>query len=1521
MEKQKPWQFWLIVVVIFLTLFNILPTVFYYAKPLKSPIDAERAKTVQYEIVNRVNALEESSSEWLQSYTRLLGIKPESIALKKEDPRLIEVTFSSAEDADRLRKFLPRAGMLIPFVPAQLQVLPTIGKEQPNVVTVIRNIGTRLDENDSGKLFTYSPLMTEERKITPFYQEIVNDRAIELALGIAGTSPNARQVAALVSAPESAQADEQAVSLARDILDAQKALGKNPAILKRYYGSYTQIDHPDRDNLINKLIARLETTKTRLETQAKQLSEEENKLKAQGSLQDTSKTEAISSLGKQQASLDAALSVVKKNLADFKAGKKPLTRDDLAKALNKGFQTVDTRDYVQKVDLASYNPLIKGMHIDWADNQIVFILYEDVQKVRTTVDNTEAAALAQEKLNQLIINELARIARLNDENIQTIGDNYGVNLTKLTNAKSVLAFNLGYLAEKGSEQLKERLASTWQPKHGDLARPVFPLRSYQDFKKENLENQRLGLVVYAPAATPNMQPPEGFKKSSIYVIARGLETILQKYRDVPNNAEAQTFMDDFNSLQGLLQQSGFIGYPGSEFGLGSEFQKDYIFEFDDFYSNLLKATREDFYVKGSQRYAILDFTDVEQRILAQNKIDDQEHEDLLKWRDEYNAAQVSQNALDRYTVPKPTKNAFLDNLRLSTVKYFRGDDRKILKWGLDLSGGKTVRIGLRDQNNRPVTNPEDLKQAVNELYVRINAMGVGERTIRIENENIILEFPGSQSLSANELVKASAMYFHIVNEKFTPANTELGKAVNTFLQDVWNEAVVTNRKDIEGINEIAWQHLGGDGSDGVIRPRGETANMLYQQGLRIANPRNTTASNAFNDTLSMIAMYRGDEFTEWHGQSHPLIVVFRNYALEGSSLENVQVGYDPSQGNMLSFSVKRSYGSKERASSPRDEFYTWTSQFAEEKIAGTPLETYSNGQGWRMAIILNDKVISAPSLKGALRDNGTISGRFTQREINQLSADLKAGSLSFTPKILSEQNVSPELGQSERTKGIFAAALGIVLVVAAMIGYYHFAGIVASVAVLFNLLIMWGVFQNIDAVLTLPSIAGMVLALAMGIDANVLVFERIREEYAVSGRIASAIQAGYRKAFSAIFDSNITTIMAAFILLQFDSGPIKGFALTLIIGIVSSMFTSLFMTRYFFAGWVKNPAHKSLSMSKFFNTTNFNFLAQTKKAVAITLIVMALGAYTFFEQRNTMFGMDFTGGYALTVNMEEKPNTDYRTQAIDALLAAGASTNDIQVRELSRPNQLKIQLGTSMEEKGHPFYQMPLELPPSTYTYPYQQNPRLNWIVESLAKEKLNIQPNQLPTLQNDWTVMSGQLSDAMRNNALIALALALVGILIYITFRFEFKFAIAAVIGLVHDLIITLGIAAIFHKLGFPVQIDLQVIGAIMTIIGYSLNDTIIVFDRIREDLHLYRKMQFADIINLALNATLSRTIMTVGTTLLVLLALVFFGGASIFGFSLVMTIGILVGTFSSLFIAAPVLLFFHNREVEAAEQATSRS
>ncbi|HSX10511.1 MAG TPA: protein translocase subunit SecD, partial [Chlamydiales bacterium] len=869
-------------------------------------------------------------------------------------------------------------------------------------------------------------------------------------------------------------------------------------------------------------------------------------------------------------------------------------------------------------------------------------------------------------------------------------------------------------------------------------------------------------------------------------------------------------------------------------------------------------------------------------------IDTKIHEDLIKWRDEYNTAQVSMQPGARFDIPKPTKSVFWSNIALSAAKFFRGDERKVIRWGLDLSGGKTVQIELRDANNRLVTDEDDLKQGINELYNRVNKMGVSEVVIRQLGNNIVLDFPGSQSLSASELIKASSMYFHIVNEKFSTSNPNLADTVNRFLQEVWNEAVVTNRKDAESINTIAWNHLHGDSIS-------ESARALLENGFKLQSPSEPRTENRLNDELSKIAVLRGTEYSEWHNQTHPLLFIFSNYALEGSRLENVHANYDPQKGNYLSFEVQKGES--------RNDLHTWTSRYSKEKVLGTPLEDFSKGRGWRMAVVLNDTVISAPTLDGVLRDSASISGSFSQREVNQLASDLKAGSLTFTPHILSEKNVSPELGKQDRIQGITATFVALLLVIGSMILYYRFAGLVASVAVIFNLLILWATLQNIGATLSLAGIAGIILTVGMAVDANVLVFERIKEEFALTGKIGSAIAAGYEKAYSAIVDSNVTTIIAALILLNFDAGPIKGFAITLIIGIVSSMFTALFMTRFYFNGWVQNPKHKALAMANWIHAKSIDFLKAAKLAFAIAAAIIVVGGYFLYAQRATIFGMDFTGGFSLHLEVEPRPDGNYIQSIEKALIANGAAPHDFQIRELNPANHLRILFGTSMEQPGKPFYNLPIETDQQT-------NPRIDWVAHAIQSSSLVLTAESAAHLDANWTAMSGQMSDSMRNNALIGLLISFISIFIYIAFRFEYKFAAAAIICLLHDVLITLGLMGLLHFFGVPVQIDLNTVAAIMTIVGYSLNDTIIIFDRIREEMRLTKNKPLTFIVNSALNATLSRTTITSGTTLLVLVALVALGGSSIFSFALVMTIGVFFGTLSSWYIASPLMLFFHGRE-----------
>ena len=1507
MDKQKKWQLYLIIAVIALTIYNILPTVFFYAKPLKAPIDAKRSQVVAEQIASRVNDLEKQSKEWLSSFCSLLKVKPQSIVILPQQPQFATVTFASSDDATKFREFLPRAGALIPFVPAQLSLYDSKDTNNKTVI-VQRRIPIHFDTKQLSNYTQFSQKFDTQGKPTELYRALVEDRAMQLGIALAGPSENALYVRSLSNNLSPQQAQEISSLLAQNILSFTKVYPETSAIAQRYFSTFTQIDSDNRSGLVQNFIRAIDNAKEAVKAEKALLKEESEQLKAQGQFLEIVKQQRLELLNSRERTFDQASAILKRNSQAFGAGKPPLTFSSFASALQS-----NASEKIQSVNLQGRNPFIEKLSIDWNNEKIYLSLYADVAEQRQKLDQSVGHSSLRDQADQLLYNEIALVSRQADEKISPLQNQFEISLNQLNNSKSFLALRLSTVAAAQTKQLEETLKTTWQPQHPDLVPASFPIFDYETYNKLPASERNFGLVIYAPALN-NKAPPQGFHMNSIYVIAKGMDKFLQRLKSETHQDQANQFIQDFNQLRDILQQNGFVGYSGGAHALNPEFANDFIFEGEDYYQTVLKATHENFNVRGTKRFAILEYTDVEQRILAENRIDNSIHEDLLKWRDDYYAAQLGLRGVSKYDVPKPTKNVFWNNFKLSFVKFFRGDDRKILHWGLDLSGGKTVQIELRDSNNRIVTNEADIKQGINELYNRVNKMGVSEVSIRQEGNFITLDFPGSQGLSAAELVKASSMYFHIVNEKFGPNNPELASASNRFLQEVWNEAVVTNRKGVDDINQIAWKHLYGDSTDSdVIQPRSESARILYENGMRLANPQETAVTGAFNETYSKIALFRGDDFTDWYGQTNPLVIVFRNFALEGASLENIHASYDPSKGNYLSFSIRGSYSTKEGSKiNPQSELYAWTSLYAKEKISGTALEAYSHGKGWRMAVILNGSIISAPTLDAALKDSAMISGSFTQREITQLESDLKAGSLSFTPHILSEKNVSPELGSKERVSGIVATILSLMLVMASMIGYYRFGGLVASIAVIVNLFIMWATLQNLQATMTLAGIAGIILSLGMAVDANVLVFERIREEFGLTGRIASAVNAGYRKAFSAILDSNVTTVIAALVLLHFDSGPIKQFAVMLIIGIVSSMFTALFMTRFFFMGWVKNPNNKSLNMLNWFKAKNFNFLKYTKKTVIFSSIIILVGCFTLVVQRHTIFGMDFSGGYALNIELETTKDANYRQAVEKALIKQGATSQDFQIRELTPSNNIRIFLSRSLQQPGHPFYGMPMENDLKEPEYRYELNPKIVWVVNTLGQSGLKMSPQSLENLDKNWTEVSGQMSDAMRNNAMIGLSLALLFILIYITFRFEFNYAISATICIAHDVIFTIAVLGLLHAVGIHIQIDLNTIAALMTIVGYSLNDTIIVFDRIREDVRTMRKSSFTDIINHALNVTLSRTIMTSGTTLLVLVPLILLGGSTLFGFSLVMAIGVIFGTLSSLFIAAPLMKYFHDRELK---------
>lgn len=1317
MKKRSKWQFILILSVSLLTVYNILPTVFFYSKPLKKSLSVEQAQKVVEDISLRVDQLEKESVDFVHSFCSLLGISPKKVTLDEQSPSSISIEFSKDSDNKLFCSKFPRAGSSISFGPARLMLVHS--QDDTKKAILQRQVPLHLSKNKD--LFSIVQSGSVEQK------KLMLSRASEIAASLSAGK-----------------------DVSKEIIEAK------------------------------------------------------------------------------------------------------LNQDG-------------------KYIFDGNTSVFKELSIDFSDEKITLIPRKN-----------------KEKRSDELVFEIAKIKRELGEKIIETSTAFEIPFHKSLNTSSAVVFHLDRLAAFEIQDAITLLKKRWSPSHPDLK--DLTIVDEGAFEALPLEQKSLCLVFSSPFALSGKE----ISKDSLYIFAKGFERLQKTYEGFENSPLAITLQKDLESLQIALYELGFFVAPKLN---NTAFGEDFHFEKPDFAGPVLAATREEFYTPSNKKVSLLELTNLEERILCENKMDSKIHQELLEWKDNYKSAQVSLDSNSRYCFPKPTKNAFLNNLALTLKKIVRGDENRIIRWGLDLSGGKSVEIELLDSSGSVVTDDEQIKQGMGELYSRVNKMGLSEVSIRQVGQHVVLDFPGSQALSASDLIQASKMYFHVVNEKFSPQNSSLGSATNQFLQSVWDEAQFVGKTDSETINEIAIKRLQSNASDAkTLRENGLT---LFQKGKELTKE------------TSKVTLQRGSGPRDWSGLSHPLMIVFCDPALEGSHLENIYSSYDPQKGNFLSFGVlSSSFDPKGNEVQPQKSLHEWTSKYSKDGVQGTENEAFSPGRGWRMAVVLNDSVISSPTLNEAISHSGSISGSFSQNEVQRLCQDLKAGSLSYSPRILSEKNVSPELGKADREKGILATAMALALVIGAMITYYRFSGLVASIAVVFNLLIMWATLQNLGATLTLAGLAGIILTVGMAVDANVLVFERIKEEQAQGKEAKEAIAAGYKRAFSAIVDSNITTIIAALILLNFDAGPIKSFAMNLIIGIISSMFTALFVTRVYFEFWARKKSNKHLSMANWIRKAKFDFLKRSKLSLSVALGVILAGSYFLFAKSSTILGLDFTGGHALTIEIDKVEGRQYGEEVQKALLAKGAQNGDFLVQELTPSNHLRILFGQSMEKEGKPFYGLALDHAIEPGQMQYMKNPKISWVVEALTSYGIGISEKNLSNLHADWTAVSGQMSDTMRNSAGLGLLLSFIAIFIYLAFRFEYKFAAAAVVCVIHDALITIALMGILHAFGVPVQLDLITIAAIMTVIGYSLNDTIIIFDRIREEMHHFSKRKLRDTINEALNFTLSRTMITSGSTLLVLLALLFFGGASIFGFALVMTIGVVLGTLSSWFIAAPLVIFFQKRE-----------
>ncbi len=522
-------------------------------------------------------------------------------------------------------------------------------------------------------------------------------------------------------------------------------------------------------------------------------------------------------------------------------------------------------------------------------------------------------------------------------------------------------------------------------------------------------------------------------------------------------------------------------------------------------------------------------------------------------------------------------------------------------------------------------------------------------------------------------------------------------------------------------------------------------------------------------------------------------------------------------------------------------------------------------KGFRFAIVLDGEIQSAPVIRDAIYGGSAeITGSFGEQEARALASVLE-NPLQTPVRIEEQRSVSPTLGADSIRTSVFAGLLGLALTLAFMVIYYRLAGFIADLALIVNVILLLGALTMFNFVLTLPGIAGIILTIGMAVDANVLIYERLREELALGKSLKVAIGAAYEKAFSSIFDANITTLITALILVWKATGPVKGFAISLSLGIVASMFTALIVSRNCFSWLVDNDRVKKIRMMHIISPQNFDFLGKGGLAVICSVALIAAGMIAFGIRGEKMFGVDFRGGDLLTLSTAQPVELEKVREALKPL-----KMDDTPIQQ-SRQGNLNF-----FSVRG-----------------PYNSSEQ----IEKQIKQTIPAADFKVEQSERVGALVGTELA----RNAAIAMGLGVIGILIYVAFRFELSFAVGAVVALLHDALVTLGIFALLGK-----ELSLTMVAAILTILGYSINDTIVVFDRVREGLASGQKGSIKQIMNSSLNLTLSRTILTSGVTLIPLLCLYFLGGSVLHDFSLAIIIGMIFGTYSTLFIASPIVLWW---------------
>ena len=803
-----------------------------------------------------------------------------------------------------------------------------------------------------------------------------------------------------------------------------------------------------------------------------------------------------------------------------------------------------------------------------------------------------------------------------------------------------------------------------------------------------------------------------------------------------------------------------------------------------------------------------------------------------------------------------------------------------------------INFEMSDAEVKPIIQrkiDESIVSAFEVLRKRIDKFGVTQPNIqRLGNSGRIrVELPGAKDVArVKNLLQSTAQlefWFTEKNDQFLPFLSQANEKLKTIIEEQTSESKSEEKSEIDDLladvevndsisnkNNPLFDYLVGTGYQGgpVIAQFLEKDQKKIEGYLSLPEIRQLLPSNK--------------RYTRFlFGKPDINSNVVDLYAIQ-SNREN-----KPPLGGSVVVDASQSY---DQVGSPAVSMQmngkgarTW------EEMTGKAFKDKSN-----IAIVLDNIVYSAPGVsRGAISGGRSeISGQFTLNEAIDLANVLRAGKLPASAEIIESEVVGPSLGKENIEKGINSFIIALILVLIWMIFYYGRAGIYADVALVLNLILIFGILAGLGAVLTLPGIAGIVLTIGMSVDANVLIFERIREELHKGKGLKQSVKDGFNNALSSILDANITTGLTALILFVFGSGPIKGFATTLLIGIATSLFTAIFITRMLVDSrlFKSKILNFSTSLTKnLFTNMSITFLNKRKIAYFVSGSLLILSIFSL-SINGLNQGVDFVGGRTYTVRFDKDVNqSEIQESLIDILGNAEAKT-------FGSNNQLKITTNYKVDVEGtqvddeieNKIFEALKNNLPNDLTFDEFRNGADDKSVGIMGSSKVG------PTIADD-----------IKKNSFLAIFGSLFVVFLYILLRFrDWQYSLGAVAAVFHDVLVVLGIFSLTYSfMPFNMEINQAFIAAVLTVIGYSLNDTVVVFDRIREFRLINKSWKFEKIVNGALNSTLSRTLNTSFTTLVVLLAIFLFGGESIRGFMFALIIGVIVGTYSSVFIATPVM------------------